>query len=108
LVSSGDGSRSASDDGRRRGNGGASSPATLARRAAAELGGLLGREPEAIVSVDRSDDGWRIGVEVLEIRRVPDTADVLAEYEVDVDEDGQLLGYRRARRYTRGQVEERR
>jgi gas vesicle protein GvpO len=80
------------------------SPAQLTRRACAELGELLGREPEGVVSLERTDDGWRLGVEVVETRRIPDTADVLAEYEVDVNSRGRLMGYRRARRYARGQV----
>jgi len=80
------------------------SPAEVARRAAAELAELLDREPESIVSLDRTDDGWRVGVEVLETRRIPDTADVLAEYEVSTDEYGDLVGYRRVRRYARGRV----
>ena len=79
-------------------------PAELAQRAAAELADLLGRAPESIVSLDRTDDGWRVGVEVLETRRIPDTADVLAEYEVTTDRQGQLIGYRRVRRYSRGRV----
>jgi hypothetical protein len=47
-----------------------------------------------------------VGVEVLETRRIPDTADVLAEYEIDADEHGRLLGYRRTRRYARGRVQD--
>jgi hypothetical protein len=82
------------------------SPARLAARAAGELAELLGRPPESIVSLDRTDDGWRVGVEVLETRRIPDTSDVLAEYEVDADERGGLVGYRRIRRYARGRVGE--
>ena len=81
----------------------ASSPASIARRATVELSELVGREPEGVVALDRTDDGWRVCVEMLELRRVPDTADLLAEYEVDVDEDGELVGYRRTRRYARGQ-----
>jgi hypothetical protein len=80
------------------------SPVALARRASGELAELLGRDPEAIVSLERTDDGWRVGVEILEIRRIPDTADVLAEYDVDADGEGHLTGYRRARRYARGRV----
>jgi hypothetical protein len=80
------------------------SAAAVARRACTELAGLLGRDPECVISVDRTDDGWRVGLEVVELRRVPDTADLLAEYEVDVDEDGSLVGYRRTRRYARGQA----
>jgi len=41
-------------------------------------------------------------VEVVEVRRIPDTTDVLALYEVTVDDDGALEGYRRRRRYVRG------
>lgn len=92
----------ASDNGRKRGP----TPAEVARGAAAELAELLGRAPEAVVSLARTDDGWRIGLEVLEIRRVPETADVLAEYEVEADAGGRLVGYRRVRRYPRGRVEE--
>jgi hypothetical protein len=83
------------------------SPAELARSAARELADLVGREPEGVVSLERTDDGWRVGVEVVETRRVPDTADVLAEYTVDVDEQGKLVGYHRSRRYTRGSTGDR-
>jgi hypothetical protein len=84
------------------------SPIRLAQRASEELAELVGREVEGIVSLQRSDDGWRVGVEVLEIARVPDTADVLAEYEVDADRRGRLMGYRRVRRYARGSTREQR
>ena len=81
------------------------SPARLARRACDELAELLGREIEGVVSLERSDDGWCVGIEVLEITRVPDTADVLAEYEVLTDRRGRLRGYHRVRRYTRASTQ---
>ena len=81
-------------------------PAQLAQRAVSELADLIGHEVEGIVSLHRSGDGWCVGVEVLEIARIPDTADVLAEYEVDADRRGHLLGYQRVRRYTRGSTRE--
>jgi hypothetical protein len=80
------------------------SPGAVARRASAEFCELVGRQPEAVISLDRTDDGWRVGIEVLELRRVPSTADLLAEYELDVDDDGELVGYRRIRRYARAQA----
>ena len=102
-MSSSNGSRSANRSGGsdRRKPG----PSAVARRACTELAELLGRTPEGIVSLERGQDGWQVGVEVVEIRRVPDTADILARYEVDADEDGRLLGYRRVRRYVRASVE---
>lgn len=78
------------------------SPAKLARRACNDLAELIGREVEGVVSLQRTDDGWCVGVEVLETARIPDTADVLAEYEVNADRRGRLVGYERVRRYTRG------
>lgn len=74
----------------------------VAARAAQQLLELTGREAEGVTGLERSDDGWKVRVEVVEVRRIPDTTDVLALYEVEVDEDGDLTGYRRLRRYARG------
>ena len=74
----------------------------MAQSAARQLLELTGREAEGVTGLERTDDGWKILVEVVEVRRIPDTTDVLALYEVAVDEDGDLESYRRLRRYTRG------
>ena len=75
------------------------------RRAAQQIAEFTGRSPECVISIDRDDGGWRVGVEVLEIQRIPDTQDVLAIYEVHVDRGGELLSYRRIRRYARGELD---
>ncbi len=75
---------------------------TVAREAAQQLLELTGKAAEGVTGFERTDDGWRVEVEVVEVRRIPDTADILALYELDVDEDGELEGYRRLRRYNRG------
>ena len=74
----------------------------LAAEASRQLLELTGKEPEGITGLRRSDDGWVVQVEVLELSRVPNTTDVLATYEVEVDSDGELLEYRRVHRYVRG------
>jgi hypothetical protein len=74
----------------------------VAAQAAAELLELTGRAVEGVTGLERTEDGWTIQVEVVEVRRIPDTTDVLALYEVSTDEQGSLLGYRRLRRYARG------
>lgn len=66
---------------------------------------LTGREAEGVVGAERNDDGWRVTVEVVETRRIPDSADILAIYETEVDADGELVAYRRVGRYSRGQVD---
>ena len=77
-------------------------PGRIAAEAARQLVELTGKEAEGVVGLDRSDDGWKVEVEVLEVRRIPNTTDVLAMYEVEVDGKGSLQGYRRVRRYVRG------
>lgn len=78
----------------------------LAVLAAEQLVGLTGKEFEGIVGLSRSDDGWSVSVELLEMRRIPSTTDVIAVYEVDVDQDGDLTGYRRLHRFLRGEAGE--
>ncbi len=74
----------------------------VAAGAAQQLLELTGREAEGVTGLERTDDGWRVEVEVVEVRRIPDTTDVLALYEVTLDDEGELEGYRRLRRYGRG------
>ena len=74
----------------------------VARAAAEQLTELTGRRPEVVVGVERNEDGWQVELEVVESRRIPDSTDILATYRVQVDEDGELMGYYRAQRYVRG------
>lgn len=78
----------------------------VATEAAAQLSDLTGHPSEAIVGLERTDDGWKVQVEVVELRRIPATTDMLASYEVEVDSSGDLVGYRRLRRYPRGSTGE--
>lgn len=63
---------------------------------------LTGKPVEGVTAVQPTEGGWLVGVEILEDRRVPSSADMLATYEAELDADGTLLAYRRARRYARG------
>jgi Gas vesicle synthesis protein GvpO len=85
-------------------NGGRVSATTAARRAAEAVSELTGHDVETVISIEPRDDGWKIGVEVVETRRIPDSADILATYEVQLDSVGDLVSYRRTQRYARGQL----
>jgi hypothetical protein len=63
---------------------------------------LTGKVPESVTGLQRSEDGWRVAVDVLELERIPSTTDVLATYEVTLDEQGELQGCSRVHRYLRG------
>lgn len=82
------------------------SPEDAANAACQSLEGLIGHPTEGVSAVRRSDDGWCVVVDVLEVPRIPDTTSLLASYEVLLDRAGELLEYRRVRRYRRGAADE--
>jgi hypothetical protein len=86
-------------------NGTAGSVAAAARRALQDLTDLTGHDEGSVISIERTDEGWQIGIEVVETHRIPDSADILASYEVWLNADGDLRSYRRTRRYARGQMD---
>jgi Gas vesicle synthesis protein GvpO len=93
--------------GKRRSTGnrnGAVSPVELARSARSQLAELTGRVPESVLGLQKDDGGWKVTVEVVEHSRIPSSTDLLGCYVVTLDDDGELLGYERVRRYQRGQA----
>ncbi|MDJ1134381.1 gas vesicle protein [Streptomyces iconiensis] len=82
--------------------------AEVLRSARESIEELTGLESETVSSVVRGEGGdWTLHVEVVELRRVPDSASMLGSYEITLDEEGRLTGYRRLRRYERGKPDPR-
>ena len=68
---------------------------------------LLGHPIESVLGLERDEDrGWQVTVQVVELSRIPHTTDVLGAYAVTLDDEGELVGYRRTRRYHRNQADE--
>lgn len=80
----------------------------LARAAMTVMEELTGYRPEAATALewDGDSDTWHVTVEVLELARVPNTTDIIGAYEVRLDPQGALHGYKRLRRYSRGEARE--
>ncbi|MFD6444347.1 gas vesicle protein [Promicromonospora sp. NPDC060204] len=94
---------------RRGGTGGGQSRLTAvqaARTAVEQLVELTGRRLESVVGIRSEDEKFVVVIEAVEDPRVPSTADVMAEYEVELDDHGELLGYRRTSRYIRGSTDD--
>ncbi|MFI9645252.1 gas vesicle protein [Streptomyces sp. NPDC052040] len=87
--------------------GGRPSTMEVLRQARAQFTELTGLTAESVSSFERTENGWSLLIEVLELARVPDTMSLLASYEVELDADGELTGYRRVRRYERGRADSR-
>ncbi|MFF7647484.1 gas vesicle protein GvpO [Streptomyces canus] len=77
-------------------------PMEVLRDARTQLAELTGMTAENVSSFEQTEDGWALEIEVLELTRVPDTMSLMASYQVELDPEGQLTGYRRVRRYERG------
>ncbi|MDQ0937022.1 gas vesicle protein GvpO [Streptomyces turgidiscabies] len=77
----------------------------IMRTAREQLAELTGMTAETVSSLERTESGWVLDIEVLELTRVPDTMSLLASYRVELDEQGELTGYRRVRRYERGRAD---
>ncbi|GAA4219605.1 hypothetical protein FHR32_000433 [Streptosporangium album] len=78
------------------------SAVTAGKAGLRHISDLTSKEVEGVTFVRPTEDGWQVGVEVVEDRRIPSSGDILALYEVEMDQEGNLLSYHRTRRYKRG------
>lgn len=66
---------------------------------------LNGQPTERVSGVRKTDSGWSILVDVVDVERIPATTSVLSTFRVDADDKGHLCGYERIRRFTRAAVD---
>jgi hypothetical protein len=69
-----------------------------------QLKELTGYPVDSVSGFAKSEDGWALRVTVVELSRIPAATDVLAEYVADLDTSGDIIGYRRGRRFYRNDV----
>ena len=87
----------------RRDDGQVTTASGAAQAAVHQITQLTAKQAEGVIAVEPGEDGWRVSVEVIEDRRIPSSADVLAIYEAAISNSGDLTSYRRISRYGRGQ-----
>ena len=77
---------------------------SVTRNAMDQLSLLTNREVEGVSRLEHDDDGWIFQVELVELDRIPDSTSVVASYETHTDEEGNVVSYKRTRRFTRNQA----
>jgi hypothetical protein len=82
------------------------SPREIVIEAVRQLQELVGRPIESVTGIEKHGKEWKLSLEVLELQRVPNTTDVLGNYEVRVDENGELKAVHRTQRYARAESRE--
>ena len=75
----------------------------LASETKRQMAAITGLTPDTISRLDRAEDGWSISIDMLEHRSIPRTQDLLASFEVKLDDDGQVTSWHRIGRFVRGQ-----
>ncbi|MFG2041820.1 gas vesicle protein GvpO [Dactylosporangium sp. NPDC048998] len=80
----------------------APSPDDIARAGLHNIAGLTGKRTLGVTSLQRSEEGWVVEVEVLEDSRIPSSSDILGLYRIRLDVDGSVVAFSRIRRYSRG------
>ena len=76
---------------------------TVRNKVRDEVPQLIGRELDGVTGLMHSDDGWVATVELVERRSVPDTQDLIGQYEVTITSDAVIDGYRRLETYRRAE-----
>lgn len=76
-------------------------------KAREELQAIVHLEVSNVTGASRNNgDGWRITIESVERKSIPDSQDLLGVYEVLLDEEGNMMSYERIRTRKRADIEE--
>ncbi|ABQ27003.1 hypothetical protein Gura_2830 [Geotalea uraniireducens Rf4] len=67
----------------------------IIQKARSELSVLTGLELSSTLKTAKDEMGWRVSVELVEKRVIPDNMDILATYEAVLDNHGNLLEFSR-------------
>lgn len=60
-----------------------------------ELSRVTGLEISTTLATVKDERGWRISMEMIEKHSIPDQMDILATYDVVLDDDGKLVEFYR-------------
>lgn len=78
--------------------------AQAAERAKKQISELIERQPSSVTAVSKDEKGWHVSLEMLERKAIPDHMDLLASYDVLLDEEGNVVEFDRGDLRTRGEA----
>jgi len=73
-------------------------------RAKKQLSELVERQVSCVIGVFKDEQGWHVSVEMLERKAIPDAQDLLARYDVLLDEEGNIVKFDRGELRTRSEA----
>jgi len=54
----------------------------------------ISKEPETIIGLEQNEGEWKVTIETLERKAIPDTQDLLGRYEIRLNKKGELIGWK--------------
>ena len=78
----------------------------MIQKARSDLHSLTGLEVSSTLGAARDEDGWKVTMEVVEKHSIPDGMDILAIYETRLDDEGNMLEFKRVRMRKRVDTED--
>ncbi len=76
----------------------------ICQKASVLIESIFNKKPESITGVTKEGEEWKVLVEVLERKAVPDTQDILNIYELKLTSALELTGYKRVGMRHRGDM----
>jgi len=68
---------------------------SIIERAREQLIVATGLKTSSTLSIAMGEKGWLVNIEMVEKESIPNQMDLLAIYETQLDEDGNLMGFKR-------------
>ena len=75
----------------------------LVEQAKSQLADVTGLKCVTVTGIFKDEQGWHVALDMLEMSRIPNATDVLGDYDVLVDEDGNMMNFERKRTRLRGE-----
>ena len=66
---------------------------------------LTNRELVGVIGISKEGNEWKITLELIERKGIPDSSDILGIYEMKLDEGGEVLAFNRVKLRRRGDTE---
>ncbi|MEW6684995.1 MAG: gas vesicle protein GvpO [Candidatus Edwardsbacteria bacterium] len=77
----------------------------IIEKAREELSRFTGLELSTTLGAAKDEKGWKVTMEMIEKHSIPDQMDILATYEVILDDDGNVMEFNRTRLRKRADTE---
>ena len=78
----------------------------IIEKAKKELVEVTGFSSPSAIGFKKKDGGWVVTIQIVEKQSIPEGMDVLGIYEVETDNEGNILGYKRTEIRRRGDITE--